>query len=84
VRERTRTWARALDRAAEIVGEVATGGPVDVLVAHAIAPDRAAQLWERLDGHVDVRERLQAVIGPIVGSHVGPGAVGVAAVPRHR
>jgi DegV family protein with EDD domain len=81
VRERTRTWGRALDRAAELVAEVAAGGPVDVLVAHAVAPERAEQLWERLDGRVAVGERLQAVIGPIVGTHVGPGAVGVAAVP---
>lgn len=84
VRERTRTWGRALDRTAELVVELAAGGPVDVLVAHAVAPDRATQLWDRLDGRVDVRERLQAVIGPIVGTHVGPGAVEVVAVPFRR
>lgn len=81
VRERTRTWKRVLDRAAEIVEELAAGGPVDAIVVHAVAPDRAAELWERLDGRVEVRERLEAVIGPIVGTHVGPGAIGVAAVP---
>jgi fatty acid-binding protein DegV len=31
---------------------------------------------------VVVHERLTAIIGPIVGTHVGPGAIGVAAVPR--
>lgn len=84
VRERTRTWKRALDRAAELVEATADGGPVDVVVVHALAPDRAAELWERIDGRVEVGERLQAVIGPIVGTHVGPGAVGVAAVPSGR
>jgi fatty acid-binding protein DegV len=35
VRERTRTWSRALDRIVDIVEELADGGPVDVIVAHA-------------------------------------------------
>jgi DegV family protein with EDD domain len=82
VRERTRTWGRALDRAAELIAEVAAGGPTDVIVTHAVAPDRAEELWGHLEARIEVRERLQAVIGPIVGTHVGPGAVGVAAVPR--
>jgi DegV family protein with EDD domain len=71
VRERTRTWNRALDRLAQIVAEIAAGGAVDLIVAHALAPERAGELWERLDAHVPVRERLQAVIGPIVGAQ-GP------------
>lgn len=82
VRERTRTWKRALDRAADVVAESAGDEPVDVIVVHALAPERAADLWERLDDRVRIAERLETVIGPIVGTHVGPGAVGVAAAPR--
>jgi DegV family protein with EDD domain len=81
VRERTRTWSRALDRMAELVREAAAGGALDVVVVHAVAEDRAEQLWERIDQQVQVRERILAPIGPIVGTHVGPGAIGVAAVP---
>jgi DegV family protein with EDD domain len=81
VRERTRTWARALDRVAEIIAETAAGGPADVVVTHAVAPDRAAEAWQRIQERVEVRDRLEAVIGPIVGTHVGPGAIGVAAMP---
>jgi DegV family protein with EDD domain len=84
VRERTRTWARAIDRTVALVAEVAAGRPVDVVVVHALAPDRAGQLWRRLDGAVEVAERIEALIGPIVGTHVGPGAIGVAAVPVTR
>ncbi len=81
VRERTRTWGRALDRLAEIVAETAADAPVDVVVTHAVAPDRAAEIWERIDARVEVGERFEAAIGPIVGTHVGPGAIGVAALP---
>lgn len=81
IREKTRTWTRALDRCVELVADVAGDGAVDVVVVHALAPDRADQLWERLEARVGLGERLQALIGPIVGTHVGPGAIGVAAVP---
>jgi DegV family protein with EDD domain len=81
VRERTRTWSRALDRVAELVVEGAGGRPVDVVVAHAVAEERAAEVWERIEERVEVASRLEAMIGPIVGTHVGPGAVSVAAVP---
>ncbi len=81
VKERTRTWSRALDRVADLVAETAQGGPVDVVVAHAIAEERAAELWERLGERVEIAGRLETMIGPVVGTHVGPGAVSVAAVP---
>jgi DegV family protein with EDD domain len=81
VRERTRTWSRALDRIVDIVAELADGGPVDVVLAHAVAAERAAELWSRLEGRVELGERLETLVGPIVGTHVGPGAIGLAAVP---
>lgn len=81
VRERTRTWVRALGRVAAIAAEVADGREVDLMVVHAVAEQRAAELEAQLDAVVEVRSRLRAGIGPIVGTHVGPGAVGVAVVP---
>lgn len=84
VRERTRTWSKALDRVVDLVAHRADGQPVDVEVVHALAPERAAEVWERLDARVEVVDRIEALIGPIVGTHVGPGAIGVAAVPVRR
>ncbi len=84
VRERTRTWARAMDRCVALVREVAAGRPVDVVVVHALAPERAEELWQRLGAQVQIETRLETLIGPIVGTHVGPGAIGVAAVPAER
>lgn len=84
VLERTRTWRRAFDRVIELVVGAAGEDPVDVVVVHAVAAERAAQLSERLDEALEVAERIEAPIGPIVGTHVGPGAVGVAVVPARR
>lgn len=54
---------------------------MDVTVAHAVAPDRTAQLWATVEREVVVRDRLETPIGPVVGSHAGPGAVGLVVVP---
>lgn len=81
VRERTRTWTRALERVGVLAAEAAGGRPVDVTVAHAVAPARAEQLWAVVERHVDLGQRLETLIGPVVGSHVGPGAVGLVVAP---
>ena len=81
VRERTRTWNRAIERVVDLAAEAAAGRPVDATVTHALAPDRAAQLWAALEEAVEVRGRLETLIGPVVGTHVGPGAVGLVVVP---
>jgi DegV family protein with EDD domain len=81
VLERTRTWSRALDRVTELAVEAAGGAAADLVIVHAVAPERADELTERLTSRLSVREHHRALIGPIVGTHVGPGAVGVAIVP---
>jgi DegV family protein with EDD domain len=81
VLERTRTWSRALDRVTERAVAAAGGAPVDMVIVHAVAPGRADELTERLMARLEVREHHRTLIGPIVGTHVGPGAVGVALVP---
>lgn len=78
LREKTRTWSRALDRLAELVADHAGGAPVELVLAHAFAPDRAGELRERLRTRIDVREGFEATVGPVVGTHTGPGALGVA------
>lgn len=81
VRERTRTWTRALERLVSLTEEAAAGRTVDIVVAHAVAADRAAEVWAALEGRVEIGERLETLIGPVVGTHVGPGAVGLALAP---
>ncbi len=81
VRERTRTWRRATERVAALAAEAAGGVPVDIVVTHALADERAAALGDALEGTVEIRTHLETLIGPVVGTHVGPGAVGIVVVP---
>lgn len=80
--EKVRTSARALARLVQRITEAAGEEPVDVAVHHLAAPERA----ERLAG--ELRERLPQLralhvseLGPAIGAHVGPGAVGAVVAP---
>ncbi len=59
-------------------GRVEEGRPIVAAVAHARAPVWADSLRSLLDETFDVAEMIVTDIGPVVGTHVGPGAVGAA------
>jgi DegV family protein with EDD domain len=76
VRKRTRA------KAIEYLRKFAAGfdNIAELAVAHTTTPDDAAQLVDDLD-HVFPKERVYlSVIGPVVGTHLGPGALGIAVV----
>ncbi len=79
---RARTIRRGLDELTDLVVDRLDGQPADVIVTHALAPERAEQLWERLRDRVHVASELTTVFGPVLGTHTGQGAVAVAATPR--
>lgn len=81
VLERTRTWSRAGQRVAELVAEGADG-PVELALSHAVAEDRMAEVRAAIEGRVEVVDVLESAIGPIVGTHTGPGTVAVASLER--
>lgn len=76
--ENVRTRRRALQRLLEIVEGWA---PLEeVAVIHAAAPELAEEVRQRVGAFHPV-ERIPVVeAGPVLGTHVGPGAVGVACV----
>ncbi len=79
--DRERTWSRAIDRLVERAATAATDGPQHAVVAHALAPERAQEVLAAVRERVEVVEHLEVVVGPVVGTHTGPGAVGVALAP---
>lgn len=61
-----------------------TGGKIRIGVCHADAPKKAASVQAMLSEVFPGQGQVTSFFGPTVGSHLGPGAVGVAwmALPR--
>ena len=76
-----RTWRRAIDAIVTTAAEAVAGVPVEVVLTHALVPDRVARLRAALESRLEVVSERTLLMGPVVGAHVGPGAVGVALVP---
>ncbi|PWU23201.1 MAG: DegV family protein [Candidatus Rokuibacteriota bacterium] len=79
--ERVRTGAKALRRLAEYAEQRRADGADAWVVQHIQAPDEAAQLAEsveRVMGHGPV---FISEVGPVIGTHIGPGLLGVGGVP---
>lgn len=78
--DRARTMTKALDRIVDVVAGHIGDDAADVVVTHALAPERAEELWGRIRERIEVARSLTTVFGPVLGTHTGPGAVAVAAV----
>jgi len=75
--DQVRGGRRAQPRLIEIMRErVSADRPVFVAMAHASAPMWGGRLKELLTESFNIVEMLEGEIGPIVGTHAGPGAVG--------
>jgi DegV family protein with EDD domain len=76
--ERTRTRERAVKRLLEMLEAV---GPLEsVAIVHSHAPERVAELHSLAAHLLPSGNVLTAEITPVIGSHIGPGAVGFAVV----
>jgi len=79
--DKARSSKRAKRR---VLGEIAQrmgDQPVRVAVAHIQAAESAAEMAERVRGRLNCRSVYISEVGPTIGSHVGPGFLGVAACP---
>jgi DegV family protein with EDD domain len=76
--EKIRTKKKALARISEIVREK-TAGKTNVRLAtlHANAEDEAQALLSQLEAEIHPVESLVASVSPVVGTHAGPGVVGI-------
>jgi DegV family protein with EDD domain len=80
--EKVRTSARALNRLVQRAVEAAGEKPVSVAVHHLAAPERADRLATELRERLpSLRELHVSELGPAIGAHVGPGAVGIVVAP---
>lgn len=77
--ERIRTKSKAHDRLLELVTEQVTGkSNIRLATLHANAIEDARALLDRATQKLNPVETVFAEVSPVVGSHTGPGTVGLA------
>jgi DegV family protein with EDD domain len=77
--ERVRTRGKALNRLVELVEERVNGRrPLRLASLHANAAESAQGLLDNLNGRLEIDEVVVSTVSPVVGTHVGPGTVGLA------
>ncbi|HEY3310445.1 MAG TPA: DegV family protein [Anaerolineales bacterium] len=77
--ERIRTKGKAVDRMLEIVAQQTAGkSPVRLATLHANAGVEARAMLDRANSMINPVESLFTAVSPVVGTHAGPGTVGLA------
>jgi DegV family protein with EDD domain len=77
--ERVRTKAKATARLLDLIAENVEGkDKVRVSTLHAASPEEGQTLMEKITARVNPTEHISSVVGPAIGTHVGPGTVGIA------
>jgi DegV family protein with EDD domain len=77
--ERVRTRKKSLARLMELADErIAGRQPVHLAVLHANAEDEANELIEQCSKRFDASELFLTEVSPVIGTHAGPGTVGLA------
>lgn len=80
--ERVRTRARSIERLVSYAEERHADGADAWLVQHVQAPKAAESLVEACKPVFGTKPSCVTEIGPVVGSHAGPGLLGIAATTR--
>jgi DegV family protein with EDD domain len=79
--ERVRTSRRAFERMVDLLRSRADDGADGWMVQHIQAPKEAAELAARGTEILGCEPRVISEIGPVIGTHVGPGLLGAGALP---
>jgi DegV family protein with EDD domain len=77
--ERVRTRSKSLNRLVEIIEERIGGRkPVRLATLHANSPEDARALLDMANSRLNAVESIISEVSPVVGTHTGPGTVGLA------
>ncbi len=77
--ESVRTKKKAHLRVLEIIKEeIGDRTPIRLATLNANAPEEASALLELAKKELDITEMIHSEVSPVIGTHVGPGTVGLA------
>jgi len=80
--EKVRSKKKAIERLIDLAVNKAAGKPAHVGVMHANALEEAKNLRDYLQLQINCKEIEIYDISPVIGTHVGPGTLGVAVYPE--
>ena len=80
--EKVRTKKKAIEKLIELTAEKAAGNPVHVGIMHANALEEAKYIQKQLMSQLECRESELYEISPVIGTHVGPGTLGIGVYPE--
>ena len=80
--ERVRTSRRAFERLVALLEECRRDGNDGWVIQHIQAPDEAAALVARGREIFGTDPAFVSEVGPVIGTHVGPGLLGAGGIPR--
>jgi DegV family protein with EDD domain len=76
---KVRTKRKAVNQLLNLmVEELGSDEPVRVVVGHAVTPKEGQALLEKARSRFNCTASYPAQIGPVIGTHTGPGALGMA------
>jgi DegV family protein with EDD domain len=78
--ERVRTWGRAFERMVDHLQSLHDDGADRFYIQHIQAPDQAEKLAQRGEAIFGRPPDLVSEMGPVIGTHAGPGLIGVTAL----
>jgi DegV family protein with EDD domain len=77
--DKVRTKRKALEHLlSELESHVAPDQPVQAIAMHAQAPEEARQLEAEISRRFNCQRTIFGEVGPVVGTHTGPGLLGAA------
>lgn len=79
--DKVRTRQRAIDAVIQAVKRRIGNSPVNIAVVHACDPDAAHAILENLRTLLNIREAIITDLAIPVAANLGPGAVGIVAIP---
>lgn len=83
-KEKARGKARALDRLVKIcLEEYGPDQPVKIALLHGNVLEEALKLQDKIEGVFNFEEAIISELGAVIGSHTGPGVVGMVIYPHN-
>jgi DegV family protein with EDD domain len=79
--DKVRGQKKAMSRIIELIRQDYEGKPLDIMVAHGKAPELADELGSMVKEHFEVKKYGVTSVGPVIGTHVGPGVTAVFVCP---